>query len=91
MEKSLRKFGIDFLFYKQKGLFSGREAIEILDLLEAIANPLDFSKLGKLWLTRFFEVNLHKISNFELINSNIFHQLQEWNSLAENKKFGKRF
>ena len=91
MSKSLRKFGIDFLFYKQKGLFSGREAIEILDLLKAIANPLDFSRLGKLWLTRFFEVNLDSVSKFELINSKVFNQLQEWNSLAENKKFGELF
>ena len=89
--KALRNHGIDFVFYKQKGLFSGREAIEILDLLNAIANPSDFSRVGRLWLTRFFEVSLKEISEVDLRHSRIFYQLMEWNSLAKKRKFGRLF
>ena len=89
--KSLRKLGIDFVFYKQTGLFSGREAKEILVLLQAIANPTDFSRVGKLWLTRFFGVNLKEIRKIGLRYSKILYQLKEWNLLAGSRKFGKLF
>jgi len=89
--KALRRYGIDFEFYKQKGLFAGREALEILDLLEAIAHPVDHSSVGKLWLTRFFGVNLNELSQFNIKHSNILQKLREWNSFAVERKFRKLF
>ena len=59
--KAFRKNGIDFAFYKQKGLFAGREAQEILDLLEAVAHPSDRSRTAKVWLTRFFGAKIQDL------------------------------
>ena len=41
--KALRACGISFTFYKQKGLFEGREARDIYDLLEEIYEDLCWS------------------------------------------------
>ena len=89
--KALRRYGIDFEFYKQKGLFGGREALEILNLLEAIAHNSDHSCIGKLWLTRFFEVKVNQLHLFNINHSNILYKLKEWNYYAGERKFRKLF
>jgi len=91
MGKALRKNGIDFAFYKQKGLFAGREAEEILDLLEAVAHPIDHSRTAKFLLTRFFGTNIWELGKFPKWNSDFLHQFKEWNSLAEARQFRKLF
>ena len=89
--KALRRHGIDFSFYKQKGLFDGREAQEILDLLEAVAHPVDHSRIAKLWLTRFIGANINELAQGASWDGDFLHQLQEWNSLAETRRFRKLF
>jgi len=89
--KALRRQGIDFSFYKQKGLFAGREAQEILDLLEAVAHPVDHSRSAKLWLTRFFGANINELAQASTWDADFIHQLQEWNSLAEARRFRRLF
>ncbi len=89
--KALRRHGIDFSFYKQKGLFDGREALEILDLLEAVAHPVDHSRTAKLWLTRFFGANINELAQASTWDADFIHQLQEWNSLAEARRFRRLF
>ena len=89
--KALRRHGINFAFYKQKGLFSGREAWEILDLLEAVAHPADHSRTAKLLLTRFFGTNINELTKSAIWDADFFHQLQEWNSLAESRRFRRLF
>ena len=70
--RALRKNGIDFAFYKQKGLFAGREAQEILYLLEAVAHPADHSRRAKVWLTRFFGSKIHESWTSNFIEFRIF-------------------
>ena len=89
--KALRKNGIDFAFYKQKGLFAGREAQEILDLLEAVAHPADHSRTAKVWLTRFFGAKIQDLGQAPTWDSEFLHQLQEWKSLAEARRFRRFF
>ena len=89
--KALRKNGIDFAFYKQKGLFAGREAQEILDLLEAVAHPADHSRTAKVWLTRFFGAKIQDLGQSPTWDSEFLHQLQEWKSLAEARRFRRFF
>jgi len=89
--KALRRHGIDFSFYKQKGLFEGREAQEILDLLEAVAHPVEHSRTAKLWLTRFFGANINELAQASTWDADFIHQLQEWNSLAEARRFRRLF
>ena len=92
--KALRRHGIDFAFYKQKGLFTGREAKEILDLLEAVAHPTDHSRIAKVWLTRFLAQifrNWHKLQHgapFYYINFNSGIRLQRQDGFGDYlKKF----
>ena len=89
--KALRRHGIDFAFYKQKGLFTGREAKEILDLLEAVAHPTDHSRTAKVWLTRFFGANIQELAQTPTWGSDLLHQLQQWNSFAEARRFRRLF
>jgi len=89
--KALRRHGIDFSFYKQKGLFEGREALEILDLLDAVAYPFDHSRTAKLWLTRFFCTKINELTEASTFDAELLHQLQEWNSLAVSQRFRKLF
>ena len=89
--KALRRHGIDFAFYKQKGLFAGREAQEILDLLEAVAHPVDHSRTAKLLLTRFFGVNIHELTQASTWDADFLHQLQEWKTLTEARRFRRFF
>ena len=91
MGKALRRHGIDFAFYKQKGLFAGREALEILDLLEAVAHPTDHSRTAKVWLTRFFGAHIQELAQTTICSYDFLHQLQRWNSLAEARRFRRLF
>jgi exodeoxyribonuclease V beta subunit len=89
--QALRGLGIDFAFYKQKGLLSGREAHDIYYLLEAIANPHDHSRIAKVWLTRFFGANIQDLVGTTIIDSDFSNMLHEWNILAEARRFRKLF
>lgn len=89
--KALRRHGVDFAFYKQKGLFAGREAEEILDLLEAVAHPTDHYRTAKVWLTRFFGANIEKLAQAPRQDLVFLRQLQQWNSLAEARRFRRFF
>ncbi|MBC8258238.1 MAG: UvrD-helicase domain-containing protein [SAR324 cluster bacterium] len=91
LAKALRRQGIAFAFYKQKGLFFGREAQEILTLLDAVANPADHSRSAKLWLTRFFGADIQQFSKNFSWDSEFLHQLQQWNAMAEARRFRKLF
>ncbi len=89
--KALRACGISFAFYKQKGLFEGREAIEIYDLLEAINFPDDNSRKAKVLLTRFFGINLKDMAERSFDDSYLTNLLHEWKTMAESRHFRKMF
>ena len=89
--KALRACGISFAFYKQKGLFAGREARDIYDLLEAINHPNDHSRTAKVRLTRFFGINIQDLAERSFDDSDLTNLLHEWKALAESRQFRKMF
>jgi len=89
--KALRACGISIAFYKQKGLFEGREARDIYDLLEAINHPNDRSRTAKVRLTRFFGKNIQDMAEKSVDDSDLTNFLHEWKVLAESRKFRKMF
>ncbi len=89
--KALRACGISFTFYKQKGLFEGREARDIYDLLEAIEYPLDHSRTAKVRLTRFFGINIRDLAERSIDGSDLINLLHEWKAMAESRQFRKMF
>ena len=89
--KALRACGISIAFYKQKGLFEGREARDIFDLLEAINHPNDHSRTAKVRLTRFFGINIQDLAEKSVDDSDLTNILHEWKALAESRKFRKMF
>jgi len=89
--KALRACGISIAFYKQKGLFEGREARDILDLLEAINHPSDHSRRAKVLLTRFFGISIQELAEKSVDDSDLTNFLNEWKALAESRKFRKLF
>ena len=89
--KALRACGISFAFYKQRGLFEGREAREIYDLLEAINHPNDHSRKAKVLLTRFFGINFQEMAERSFEDSHLTYLLYEWKTMAEAREFRKMF
>ncbi len=89
--KALRASGISIAFYKQKGLFEGREAREIYDLLEAINHPNDHSRTAKVRLTRFFGINIQDLAERSVDEFDLTNLLHEWKALAESRQFRKMF
>ena len=89
--KALRACGISFAFYKQKGLFEGREARDIYDLLEAINHPHDHSRTAKVLLTRFFGKNIQDLVEKSIDDSELINLLHEWKAMAESRQFRKMF
>jgi len=89
--KALRAYGISFAFYKQKGLFEGREARDIYDLLEAIKHPIDHSCIAKARLTRFFGKNIKDLAERSFDDSDLTNLLYEWKAMAESRQFRKMF
>jgi len=89
--KALRECGISIAFYKQKGLFEGREARDIFDLLEAINHPNYDSRTAKVWLTRFFGKNIQDLAERSFDETDLTNLLHEWKVLAETRQFRKMF
>ncbi|MCB9599682.1 MAG: UvrD-helicase domain-containing protein, partial [Sandaracinus sp.] len=55
---ALEREGVPYAFYKREGLFRTVEAREVLDLLDAVADPTDASARLRAWLTPFYDVPL---------------------------------
>ena len=89
--KALRAYGVSFAFYKQKGLFEGREARDIYDLIEAINHPNDHSRSSKVLLTRFFGINIQNLAERSFDDSFLTNILHEWKAMAESRQFRKMF
>ena len=89
MGKELERVGLPYTFYRQAGLFQSREALEWLDLLNAIRFPTQRAWVQKAWLTRFFNLSLQQLSSaWEAPEfSKLRHRFLEWNQLAEQRRF----
>jgi exodeoxyribonuclease V beta subunit len=85
----LREQGVPFAFYKKEGLFQTAEAYDVLDVLNAIAEPESQSKRLKAWISPFFAVPYRDL--FERTEPTAGHPfyelLYEWTSIAEQERF----
>ncbi|MBU1240002.1 PD-(D/E)XK nuclease family protein, partial [Myxococcota bacterium] len=86
-------YRIPFSFYKREGLFDSPEAIQILSLLEAIAQPWATRRAAKACLTEFFSFSPIEIRDFlEKDNSlPIEPLLGHLNHLASEGRYGTMF
>lgn len=89
----LREAGVPFAFYKLDGLFQTDEALDILEVLRAVAEPSHRSRILKAWSTRFFAVPLETMFGLDDIgtDSPLVEWLHEWHALAEQEKFPELF
>lgn len=91
--EEMRDAGIPASFYKQTGVFESREALEILYVLEAIANPGRSSAMQKGLLTRFFGFapeRLHELDELA-VDDPILLRIQEWQELALQARWSLLF
>ncbi|MCI0570122.1 MAG: UvrD-helicase domain-containing protein, partial [Myxococcaceae bacterium] len=61
----LRAEGVPVAFFKQDGLFQSEEAMDVRDVLAAIAAPEDRSARMRAWMGPFFAVPLQELAHAE--------------------------
>ncbi|MBI4510399.1 MAG: UvrD-helicase domain-containing protein [Deltaproteobacteria bacterium] len=91
--EALRAHGVPRAFYKQEGLFSGEEAMHVLDLLAGIDEPEDRSKRFRAWLTPFFGLSLEELRQAADVPDHhpLIARLSRWNRLAGSMNYGALF
>ena len=89
----LREQGVPFAFYKKEGLFQTSEAYDVLDVLNAIAEPDSQSMRLKAWISPFFAVPYQDLFDREepSVDHPLIEQLYEWKTLAEQQRFDTLF
>ncbi len=82
----LAAHGIPFGFYKQDGLFDTQEALDVLAVLRAVADPRDRSARLRAWLTPFFAVPLDDLEACADLDPQhpLMHRLHRLRMLAES-------
>ena len=97
IERELRKCGIPFIKYKDKGLFSSNECYHWVAILEAI-NTTDFTgykrkKLKKALFTDFFNRTLEEINSnyFEHDDCSEIKLINKWKLIAKENKWEDLF
>lgn len=95
IERAMKRVGIPFVRYKDSNLFSGRECVEWITLLNAL-NAFDFTArnrgyLNALLVTDFFRIELNDVEsdNFEDPQNQILSKIIDWKSLAERRRWSE--
>ncbi|OHD69122.1 MAG: hypothetical protein A2W19_05905 [Spirochaetes bacterium RBG_16_49_21] len=65
VEKALNRAGIRYSYYKKEGLYQSREALELFYLLSCLAKPGDTAGRNKALVTRFFNVPLRLLPQYD--------------------------
>ncbi|APR99955.1 UvrD-helicase domain-containing protein [Pajaroellobacter abortibovis] len=88
-----QQYGIRYIFHKAPGLFQTKQAIHVKTVLEAIADPFDFSQCMRAWLTPFFDISLEMIAHLQnlLCAHPLRARLIEWHTLAQKKDYSSLF
>lgn len=89
----LREAGIPSSFYKQPGVFESVEALEILYVLEALAEPARSSAVKKAFITRFFGFNIENVQDVDELSAGhpSRERLQRWHELASEDRWPQLF
>ena len=82
----LAAHGVPYAFYKQDGLFDTQEALDVLAVLRAVADPRDRSARLRAWLTPFFAVPLEDLEACADLDPQhpLMHRLHRLRMLAES-------
>lgn len=82
----LAAHGVPYGFYKQDGLFDTPEALDVLAVLRAVADPRDRSARLRAWLTPFFAVPLEDLEACAELDPQhpLMHRLHRLRMLAES-------
>lgn len=89
----LRTAGIPASIYKQPGVFKSVEALEILYVLEGLAEPARTSAVQKALLTRFFGIPVEMIQEMDElpIDHPFRERLRRWYELASENRWPQLF
>jgi exodeoxyribonuclease V beta subunit len=93
VERSLKKAGIRYSYYKKEGLFQSKEALEICYLLSSIARPNDVSARRKSLATRFFGVPVQALRRFDDLpaDHSVSLLFSRWRSYSDRKNWPHLF
>jgi exodeoxyribonuclease V beta subunit len=93
VEKSLRRAGIRYSYYKKEGLYQSREALELFYLLSSVARPGDAPAAARSLVTRFFNVPLCDLSGYEELEAAhpISVLFERWRALSGVKNWTHLF
>ena len=91
--QALRDAGIPFAFFKQGDLFNSQEAQDLMDLLRAVLEPRDRSRLARALLTPFFGYGLEDLEALPGLPEDhpVYLRLLEWQRLARQRQFSRLF
>lgn len=93
MGRLLHKRGIPYSFYRQGGLYESGEALDILALLQAIAQPKLRAARRAAYRTPFFAIPIRELADFDDSDAGERAQalLYEWREIAQKHAFTRLF
>lgn len=93
VEKALRRKNIRYSYYKKDGLYQSREALEILYILSAIAQPTDAAAFKKALATRFFRLPPPLLRFADTIDERhpAVRLMRAWQDMAEEGDWPRLF
>ncbi|MGA2081562.1 MAG: UvrD-helicase domain-containing protein [Holophaga sp.] len=93
MAEELRRAGVPAAFYKQDGVFQSPEALDLLNVLRAVAAPYDPDRRAKAWLTPVFGAGLADLArSLDLPEAHPFMEsLLAWHDLARRGDYPALF
>jgi len=89
--EALREAGVPHAYFKQEGLFQTPEASWVLDLLQAVAHPLDAGNRARSLLTPFFGLSIEALAGLSELSEEhpAMLRLQQWAQLARGRRFAE--
>ncbi len=89
----LRGAGVPCALFKQEGLFQRHEALDVRDVLAAIAEPSSHAARMRAWRTRFFALGLDALAHVQTADQAdpMIARLYEWKALADRMAYEELF
>ncbi len=93
MAEALRQAGVPATFFKQEGVFQSPEALELLNVLRAVADPSDPVRRLKAWLTPVFGAALGDLGRTQDLPEThpFLGSLLAWHDLARKGDYPALF
>lgn len=91
--RAIRARGVPCALYQREHLFESEEALEVADLLAAIADPRDRSARMRAWTTSFFAVPLAELETMTEVPDGhpLLALLHDWRGLGLRKEWDALF